>query len=286
MVKVKKTSKLPAHGVVVESHHHEPDFRTASHTHGHHNVIYVVSGQGQCRVGEAAYSVQPNTALILKKGQLHQLIDAPKTPMVVFVLYFANRLAMLDKRSLKAFKELPTCLAVPPHRSPKIRRALRTMLHEQNARTEHFELAMQQCLASILLELFRTRDDQRQSPAARADSRHSITRVEDVLHYLTTHYYEVHSLSSAAKMAHLSRRQFSNLCRRMTKTSFTQFVNGIRVEKAREMITHSDRPVSSIAFEVGFEDLSTFYRAFRKRFRASPLTFRRHVPQPPNEIRS
>ena len=68
----------------------------------------------------------------------------------------------------------------------------------------------------------------------------------------------------AARMARLSQRQFSSICRRLTGRSFIQHVNMVRTRKAVELLKNTDMSVTAIAFEVGYEELSTFYRAFKR----------------------
>ena len=47
-----------------------------------------------------------------------------------------------------------------------------------------------------------------------------------------------------------------------------------RVEHAKRLLEQTDRTVLSIAFECGFEDLSTFYRAFKREVDESPNHWR------------
>lgn len=60
-------------------------------------------------------------------------------------------------------------------------------------------------------------------------------------------------------------------------TSFSEFVLRQRLQRAYRMLTdplHLGRPISSIAFDCGFSDLSYFNRTFRQRFQATPSDLR------------
>jgi AraC-like DNA-binding protein len=60
-------------------------------------------------------------------------------------------------------------------------------------------------------------------------------------------------------------------------TTFSQFLLGQRLDFAYRMLTgprFADRPIGSIAFDVGFNDLSYFNRTFRRRFGATPSDVR------------
>ncbi|BBK41687.1 transcriptional activator RhrA [Allostella vacuolata] len=60
-------------------------------------------------------------------------------------------------------------------------------------------------------------------------------------------------------------------------TTFSRFVLDRRLAAARRMIEQDDdrRPISTIAYEVGFGDLSYFNRAFRQRYGQAPSEVRR-----------
>ena len=63
-------------------------------------------------------------------------------------------------------------------------------------------------------------------------------------------------------------------------TTFTEFVLARRLERAHRLLTDprcTDRPVSMIAFEVGFGHVPYFNEAFRRRFGASPSDVRAHA---------
>ena len=61
------------------------------------------------------------------------------------------------------------------------------------------------------------------------------------------------------------------------QTSFTEFVVGQRLAKAHRMLTnplYSRRAISSVAYDAGFNDLSYFNRAFRRRYGLTPSEIR------------
>lgn len=63
-------------------------------------------------------------------------------------------------------------------------------------------------------------------------------------------------------------------------TSFSEFVLHQRLQRAYRMLTdpiHIGRPISTIAFECGFSDLSYFNRTFRRRFQVTPSALRDRV---------
>ena len=59
--------------------------------------------------------------------------------------------------------------------------------------------------------------------------------------------------------------------------TYSEFVLGQRLARAHCLLTnplHSRRAISTIAFELGFNDLSYFNRTFRRRYNATPSEIR------------
>jgi len=266
--------ELPRYGIHIESHRHSPGFRTGMHTHHHTSLIYIVSGRGKCITPDKQYEVFANTAILLKKDRPHQLIDNPNKAMTVFVLYFTDRPALLNESIIQPLFDCRP-LTIPLHYAVPIRRALRQMLHEQNIKPSRYEIAIQQCLALIMLNLYRI-SISRNGHDTKYFALNSSSRVKTVLDYVADVYYENHNLPEAAKAANLSQRQFTNICRKLKGKTFVQYLNSIRAEQAGELLKKTNMPVSAVAFEVGFEELSTFYRAFKKYQGVSPVSFRKN----------
>jgi AraC-like DNA-binding protein/quercetin dioxygenase-like cupin family protein len=267
---------LPKRGVLIKTHTHGPRFQTAPHSHPHHSLLYIVAGQGRCIIGKSkkSFDLVPNTVLILKANQPHQMIDTPGKAMTVFVVYFNRPVANGNTKILSTLLKSPEPVLTPPHKAQRLRQTLRRMLHEQDQKPPQFAVAIQQCLSGILLELYRIavgKNYKIPDPV----HQNSKSRTAEVLEYIAEHFYEPQSLTGAAKMANLSQRQFTNMCRKITTRSFVQYVNQQRTQKAADLLKNTNVPVAAIAFEVGFEELSTFYRAFKRFHKTSPLAFRK-----------
>jgi AraC-like DNA-binding protein len=68
-------------------------------------------------------------------------------------------------------------------------------------------------------------------------------------------------------------------------STFSSYLLSQRLARAHRMLSEpelSERPVGSIAYEVGFGDLSYFNRCFRRRYGNTPLTVRETKAKPAN----
>jgi AraC family transcriptional regulator len=79
-----------------------------------------------------------------------------------------------------------------------------------------------------------------------------------------------------ASKAHYSRFHAHRVFQRATGETPGEFRRRLLLEKAAYQLSRSDKSVTDIAFDMGFEALESFTRAFRKAFKISPSHYRRY----------
>lgn len=72
----------------------------------------------------------------------------------------------------------------------------------------------------------------------------------------------------------MSESRFSRFFRRATGNTFTDFVNRVRVNRACQLLMETDRQVTRICYEVGFQNVANFNRRFREIKGMTPTDFR------------
>lgn len=82
----------------------------------------------------------------------------------------------------------------------------------------------------------------------------------------------------AAEMG-MSESRFSRFFKRATGNTFPDFVNRIRVNRACQLLMDSDRQVTAICFEVGFNNVANFNRRFLEIKGMTPTEYRRQAQQ-------
>lgn len=107
-----------------------------------------------------------------------------------------------------------------------------------------------------------------------ARQRHHTQTLTRVMRYVRENLAGHITLAEAARAANLSPNYLTNLLKQETGKTFTSLVTSRRMEKARELLTHTTLRVSEVAGATGFEDEAYFARRFRQYFRISPLAYR------------
>ena len=81
-------------------------------------------------------------------------------------------------------------------------------------------------------------------------------------------------VSALARVAHVSSAHFSREFRATFGETPHRYLQRRRVERAMELLRETDRPVSDVCLEVGFNSLGTFSRTFREVVGESPSAYR------------
>lgn len=105
-------------------------------------------------------------------------------------------------------------------------------------------------------------------------------RISEVLRYLELHADEPLVLDELAEVAGLSKYHFLRTFRCAVGRSPYQYLLMIRMRRAALALVRTAGPVSAIALDAGFGDLSTFNRRFREVFGVSPQAYRRGAGRP------
>lgn len=107
-----------------------------------------------------------------------------------------------------------------------------------------------------------------------ANAARDTSRIARVLHRLEAASEEPAALADLARAAGLSRYHFLRTFKRVTGVTPHQWVLRMRLRHAAERLATSREPVTEIALDVGFDDLSNFIRSFRSEFGVSPSRYR------------
>jgi len=100
-------------------------------------------------------------------------------------------------------------------------------------------------------------------------------RMSAVLRYMAAHSASPHTVAEFARMAKLSPYHFLRSFKAATGVTPHQWLLRARLRTAAEKLAATTAPVTDIALDVGFDDLSNFTRTFRAEFGASPRQYRR-----------
>jgi two-component system response regulator YesN len=109
---------------------------------------------------------------------------------------------------------------------------------------------------------------------AKARNRAEPVEIWKTRKFIEEHSGEELSLRRLAKAVNKHPNYLSERFKQVTGVNLVQYVAHTRFERACDLLRNSNRPISEIAFAVGFQSLSQFNRVFKKFSGQSPTEFR------------
>lgn len=100
-------------------------------------------------------------------------------------------------------------------------------------------------------------------------------RIRMVINIINAHINEPIDLDNCARMCFVSRERFNHMFKEQTGIAPLQYINRIRIERAKQLLSDSGLSVSECAETLGFSDVNYFSRLFRKQTGTSPSKYRR-----------
>lgn len=267
---------FPPWGIFILESHHARGFRMPETAHPFFKTMLVLDGAGQITAPAATHPIHKGDVIFVPAGFRHRIEDDPGNPLALIVLCIQNSTlnnARDAQPRLHSFRILRT-LAV----TGETRRLLRQLFFEQSLQRSACATMMTGISLQLVATLARAQGDpKRRERATNGASRQSSPEIR-VLGYvkeLEQKFGENEKIDNVAERLGLSRRYFTRLFRNKTGSSWLNYVRALRLKHARTLLKKSDRSIAIIAFECGFEDLSSFYRAFKAETGVPPQQWRK-----------
>ena len=98
--------------------------------------------------------------------------------------------------------------------------------------------------------------------------------IKKAMIYISKHFNEPLTLEDVAMHVHLHPSYFSTMFKQSTGSSFKEYLNMVRIEESKRLLSNTDFSIIDIAIAIGFEDQSYFSKVFKKYTGLTPKQFR------------
>lgn len=247
------------------------------HFHPEYELVYIEGADGTRHVGDHISRYQNSDLVFIGSNIPHLNFDyGIKTSYEKIVLHIrADFLgnAFLHSPELNGIQQLfnisPHGIAFSPEWKQEAGRRLKNLVDLSG-----FALFIE------VLQIFQflAEDPQKNllhhEPFAHFYKKKEQDRLERVFQWIEDSYQRKLSVEDAAAQCGLSYAAFCRYFKKMTRLTFTEFLNHYRVNKAKKLLL-TDKNVTETCFACGFESLSYFNRTFKKVTGVNPLAFRK-----------
>jgi AraC-like DNA-binding protein len=101
-------------------------------------------------------------------------------------------------------------------------------------------------------------------------------RLKRIYEFIDAHFDRKIEIAEVANLSSLSEAAFCRYFKKITRLTFTEFLNHYRINQAKKYLL-LDKNITETAFESGFESVSYFNRTFKKITSENPLAFKKRL---------
>lgn len=253
-------------------------FDSLWHYHPEYELTYIIKGNGRRMVGDDMENFNEGDLVLLGPDLPHTWIGERSSTTennIALVLQFSEEFLapFLSLIEMKSMNELLT----------KSERGIRFLKFQPIA----IEKRMQQIIEDTtikrvtgLIELLYDLSNKKYKVLAShkfnvLKNEKTESRLNKVLLYIQKNYRNTIKLQEASELIHLSNTAFCKFFKRSVGKTFSDYLNDLRILHACTLLIETDKPISQVATESGFENLAYFNRVFLKKKKSQPTVFRR-----------
>ncbi|MFS8580926.1 MAG: AraC family transcriptional regulator [Novibacillus thermophilus] len=259
--------ELPSCGIsLYESKHKEKD-RVREHHHAVHQILYAIEGRGRITIDRSSYEVAQDNAVVIAPYTRHSVISDSRLTLLVLAFDEKSLDSFVQRDIMNKFFKKSRYFTLNPMVSGELRQFLRKILFEQSQRFPLGSYAIKIHLLHFLLVLARFQEAPQHTDT-------NTLRAERIKHYIETLYYEPLTAKDISSRLGISTRYVNNIFKEQYHMTPMQYLAEVRIQTAKKLLAETDKDIATICFEVGYENLSTFYRVFKKTVNMSPNRYR------------
>ena len=254
------------------------------HCHDEYELQLIVGAHGRAFVGDYVGHFEPGHLVLTGPRLPHNWIstDLPPNGLAVrsLVIQFREEPLRDGMRAIKELEEARPLLE-------RARQGIEFFGISDNVRDRFYRIKRSHGLERFaefigLLCLLRRCEDYRllsSEDSTGLDPADAHSRINTIVEFVNENYAEAMSVAEIAARVNMSESRFSRYFSKATHSTFTGFVNRVRVHKACELLMHSESQISSICYAVGFNNVANFNRRFLDVKGVTPSEFRRQSTQ-------
>lgn len=242
----------------------------AYHYHTFHKLIILLAGQADYAIEGERYRLQPGDLVLVGRGSIHR-------PELTEGAFYERMILYISLEFLDSFRredcQLDRCFRQAQedfryvYRTGSGDRLKELLLQLEQAQREGgfgADLLSRAIFLQLMVELNRATEGQRSIPAAAGDG-----KVVALLQYLNLHLTENLSIDDLANRFYISKYHMMRRFKEETGYTIHNYVSEKRLLLAQQLLSQG-RSLTDACYESGYQDYSTFSRAYKKRFGHSP----------------
>ena len=226
------------------------------HDHDCYEIMIVLNGTGWCGVANRRYPVLPGIVFLIPPGETHEYQIPLGT--LIFNIMFSKEIFSEEGKNLLSRFHSGAVAQCPEEELERLKNDLQRIDRELTEQRTGYQCLTAAVMSELLVVISRRNwVESGHIPAGAPD------QLNTIISYIFTHYREPVTLTTLGKLVNWNPSYVGQFFKRYTWKTPSQYLQEIRISKARKLLENTSWPVSRIAAETGFFDAAHFSHTFR-----------------------
>ncbi|RZP71765.1 AraC family transcriptional regulator [Vibrio vulnificus] len=253
-------------------------FNHPYHFHVENEIVLILESNGKLILGDHLSEYKEGDIFVLGENMPHSFVCVADSPGAKsLVIQFNNNCFGEQFFQLPEFRTINQMLEKSRYGVKIVdeKNQLRKVI-EETCNSEGVKSVIS--LLNLLHEISKLKKVELISPNnSYVDSNLETHKLNAAIEWLDTNYAQSVHLSEIAKITNLSENGFCRAFKKATGKTFLHYLSDKRIHEAARLLIETEHSITQIAFEVGFSNISSFNRYFKKVKGVSPTEFRKNL---------
>lgn len=264
----------------VANTHRTPRFEVPWHQHVEYELILITEGSGLGFIGNYVGEFKVGDIFFIGSNMPHTFKKENNNITSAIVVQFtdsfwgADFLALPENKLLRDLFRL-SMKGIKPEGKSKI--ALTKLIKKLEHCTGVSRIStLLDCLDLLINEDNKTILSTSEMPVLNEKYQ---DRMDTIFKFTISNFQEQITLNQIASIANMTVTAFCFYFKKSTKKSYVEFLNEIRIGHACKLLQSTNKPITEVCYESGFNTAANFNKQFIKFKKSSPSRFRANFKQ-------
>ena len=254
-------------------------FQIPVHWHDEFEIIYVRSGFLAVSISGESYIGKTGDAFVVSPGNLHLMGSQTGTVDYYTFLFPLKYISfrtddMLDEKLLEPLNS--GHLMICPRVKDTAKELCEQLIKIYEAKNDESESKITTQVRTKIILLQFILEMWKKGFVIENDTSGRNTVEKEMVSYIQQNFTGKISLREFGEQFHLSEKYISRYFKEHFHITLSQYVTYLRLEHAKQLLQDTDIPVTDVAMQSGYQNVSYFIRSFQKAYAVSPLKYRKN----------
>ena len=254
-------------------------FQIPVHWHDEFEIIYVRSGFLAVSISGESYIGKTGDAFVVSPGNLHLMGSQSGTVDYYTFLFPLKYISfrtddMLDEKLLEPLNS--GHLMICPRVKDTAKELSEQLIEIYEAKKDESESKITTQVRTKIILLQFILEMWKKGFVIENDTSGRNTVEKEMVSYIQQNFTGKISLREFGEQFHLSEKYISRYFKEHFHITLSQYVTYLRLEHAKQLLQDTDIPVTDVAMQSGYQNVSYFIRSFQKAYAVSPLKYRKN----------